>query len=126
MIKEATENISNKFSIGDLRDLLIIGGSFFFFTGWIYIYYFYDYFGISLSLVSIDYSTFIVYSFVVMISYYGLPLAGVITLVLSYRLWLKKYVTLMVLVALLLFPGLFVLAKSVANEKAVALDRKSV
>src|SRR5579863_4389005 len=98
MSKEAAENTGDKFSIGDLRDILIIGGSFFFFTGWIYIYYFYDYFGISLSLVSIDYSTFIVYSFVVMISYYGLPLAGLIILVLTYRLWLKRQVTLMVLV----------------------------
>jgi len=121
MIKEAAANSKNTFSIGDLRDVLIIGGGFFFFTGWIYIYYFYDYFGISLSLISIDYATFIVYSFVVMISYDYLPLVGLIALVLIYKSWLKKYITLSILVALLLFPGLFLLAKGVAHEKAVAL-----
>jgi hypothetical protein len=121
MTKEPEQPENNKFSISDLRDLLIIAGVFLFFAGWIYIYYFYDYFGISLSLVSIDYATFIVYSFIVIISYHYLPLIGIIALIIVYRKWLKKNITLSIIIALLLFPGLFLLAKSVANNNAMEL-----
>lgn len=107
-------------SIGDIRDILVIIGIFLFFTGWIYYYYFYDYFGISVSMVSVDYATYIVYSFVVLVSHYGLPLLGLIALILLHK-WLKKHYTLTAVIALLLFPGLYLLAKGVANEKAVEL-----
>jgi hypothetical protein len=76
-MKEAGSGKSNEIFLGDLRDILIIAGIFLFFTGWIYIYYFYDYFGISI----LDYATFIVYSFVVLISYYGSPLFGLMILI---------------------------------------------
>jgi len=110
-----------KISISDVRDILIIAGVFLFFTGWIYNFYFYDYFGISISLVSVDYTTYIVYSFVVLVSYHWLPLLGLMSLVVIYSAWLKKYFTLTALIALLLFPGLYLLAKKVANDKAVEL-----
>lgn len=119
--KEAGLTETGKISLGDLRDILIIAGVFLFFTGWIYNYYFYDYFGISISLVSVDYATYIVYSFVVLVSYYGLPLLALIALILLYTKWLKKYFTLITVIVLLLFPGLYMLAKKVANDKAVEL-----
>src|SRR5258705_245203 len=61
--KETEESESFKVSLQDLRDILIIAGIYLFFTGWIYVYYFYDYFGIGLSLVNVDYTTYLVYSF---------------------------------------------------------------
>src|SRR4249920_1497477 len=105
-----------KVSLGDLRDLLIIVGIFLFFTGWVYNYYFYDYFGLSLSQVHTDYSTFLVYSFLVIISNHYLPLAGIIILFLVYMQWLRHYMKITVICALILFPGLYLLAKSVANQ----------
>ena len=122
-VKKAGPEEVDKISIADLRNILIIAGIYLFFTGWIYTYYFYDYFGMSASLVSTDYSAYIVYSFMALISYWGLPLVGLMGLIFLYRKWLKKYTTLSICIALLLFPGLCVLAIRVANDKAVQLRR---
>ena len=108
-------------SWSDTRDILVIVGIFLFFTGWTYVYYFYNYFGLSASLVSINYSDYVVYSYVVLSSYHWLPLFVLLVLIFAYRRWLRKYVSITIALAVLLLPLLYSLAVIVAGADAVAL-----
>jgi len=110
-------------TLGDIRDILIIVAIFLFFTGWIYLHYFYDYFGLSVSLLSINYSDYLVYSYTVFISYYGLPALGILLLLYVYERWLKKYLPLGIFLAVLLFPSLYLLARNVASDNALKLSK---
>jgi len=107
-----------KISLGDVRDILIIVGIFLFFTGWVYIYFFYNYFGLSISLVNISYADYLVYSYNVLTSYFGAPLLVLVLLTFAYRKWLIKFISMTIFLAVLLFPALYLLAKQVANKNA--------
>jgi len=109
---------TSKTSVEELGKLLAIIGFFLFFAGWVYLYYFYDYFGLSLSIVSLGYSDYIVYSFTVLTSYYFTPLIALLLLWFLARTWLRKYLAFTVFLAALLFLGLFYLAKNVAKDRA--------
>jgi hypothetical protein len=119
---------ASKISLGDVRDILIIAGIFLFFTGWVYVYYFYNYFGLSISLVSISYADYLVYSYNVFTSYYLMPLLALVILVLVYRKWFVKYVSLTIFLAVVLFPVLYFLAKKTADKDALEMRsfRKSM
>jgi hypothetical protein len=111
----------NKISIEDLSHILIFVGIFLFFAGWVYLYYFYDYFGLSLSLVSLNYTDYVVYSWTVFTSYYWTPLLISLLLIFGYRKWLNRYIFISIILAVLLFAALYMLAKSVARDKAIEI-----
>jgi hypothetical protein len=110
---------ANKLSLDDLSHILVFIGIFLFFAGWIYLYYFYDYFGLSLSLLNPSYAEYVVHSYAVLTSYWCLPLITCLALVFVYRIWLKQYISISIFLAVMLFPSLYWLAKKVANDTAV-------
>ena len=55
-------------SLSKLRDLTIIVGIYLYFIAWVYVHYYYQQFGISTSSLKIDYSTYLMYSYNVLIS----------------------------------------------------------
>jgi hypothetical protein len=118
MSNEKVPQSVQKISLGDVREILIIVGIFLFFTGWVYIHYFYNYFGLSISLVNIGYADFLVYSYNVLTSYFGVPLLALVLLTFAYRKWLVKFISMTIFLAVLLFPALYFLAKQVANKDA--------
>ena len=107
-----------KITIQNIRDVLLIIGIFLFFTGWIYVYYYYDYFGISFSSVEVDYTSYIVYSFIVCSSFSYIPLLVLLALAAAYYFWIKKSVFSTIICSILLFPGLFLLAQKAAFADA--------
>lgn len=121
MNREKPAQPVQKISLGDVRDILIVVGIFLFFTGWVYVHYFYDYFGLSISLVNINYADYLVYSYNVLTSYFGIPLLALVLLIFIYRRWLVKFISLTIFLAVLLFPALYLLAKKVASENALEI-----
>ena len=108
-----------KVSVEEVSKVLVIIGFFLFFAGWIYLYYFYDYFGLSLSIINLGYADYIVYSFTVLTSYYFTPLIALLFLWFLARTWLRKYMLFSVFLGAVLFLGLFFLAKNVARNRAL-------
>ena len=105
-----------KVSVEEVSKVLVIIGFFLFFAGWIYLYYFYDYFGLSLSIINLGYADYIVYSFTVLTSYYFTPLIALLFLWFLARTWLRKYMLFSVFLGAVLFLGLFFLAKKCSKE----------
>jgi hypothetical protein len=110
-----------KITLQNIRDVFIIAGIFLFFTGWIFVYYYYEYFGISFLSVRVDYATYLVYSFKVFSSYGYAPMIALtaISSIVIYRR--KKNILAMILFALILIPSLFALAKKVGHDEALNL-----
>ncbi|MDP4260986.1 MAG: hypothetical protein Q8941_00530 [Bacteroidota bacterium] len=55
-------------TLSKIRDLTIIIGIYLYFIAWVYVHFYYQQFGISTESVKIDYSTYLVYSYNVLIS----------------------------------------------------------
>ena len=107
----------------NIRDILLVVGIYLFFSGWVYVYYFYEYFGLSISGVKIDYTSYLVYSFVVLTSFYYLPLILLVSLILIYYYWLKKSLLILIIITLLVFPALYLLSRTVAVKDAENIRR---
>jgi hypothetical protein len=120
MAEEKESKPVHKISLGDVRDILIIAGIFLFFTGWVYIYYFYNYFGLSMSSVTINYADYLVYSYTVLTSYYWTPLLAFLVLIILARKWLIGF-TPLAISSVLLFLALYLLAKKVASDRALEI-----
>lgn len=84
-------------TLKSIRDISFFLGIYFLFSGWMYIYYYLDYFGISVREADIDYSQFGIYSYSVIAYYCGQGMFWVWSLgmfvaaIISYILY-KKFV----------------------------------
>lgn len=108
----------NKINFSNLRDILLVAGIYLFFAGWVYVYYFYEYFGLSSSGIKIEYTSYLVYSFVVASSFHYLPMLGIAAFLLILYYFFRNSLVVFVIAALSLFPILYLLAKRAAIKSA--------
>jgi hypothetical protein len=116
-----------------LKDLTFLMAIYLYFMGWIYAYYFFQHFGISLVSVDIPFYYFFVYSYTVIsnISNNAVFIAvGATIIYLFSTMYLKKWnviwILAVVLIILLSFPAFFDLAKDTGEKKALELRRGNV
>lgn len=108
-------------SLSEARDLTVVIAIFLFFTGWIYLYFFYHYFGLSVGILSTSYSDYLVYSYFVLSAYWGLPILLIAGLIAVYLYWFRNRQVVLVALVIAAFPLLAFAAKKVATEKAFHL-----
>jgi hypothetical protein len=104
-----------------LRDLAVLLGIYCYFTGWIYTYYYYQHFGISMGSVDMPVYYLFVYSYSVLNTTWGMVLV-VVTLALAgavVRFGERQWMLAPLLI--LLFPSLFLVARYQAVEDAWGL-----
>lgn len=127
--KNLTDNIT---LLSLLRNIIFFFAIYFYFTGWLYTYYFFNHFGISLNSVDIPFFYFFVYSYSVIINWIWILIIIIFTIFIFYLFtsvckfkkvfnfkWipnLNKWIFIVVLI--LFFQLFFYLAKEEANKKA--------
>lgn len=133
--RNPSENYDLLSLLSILKDLTFLIAIYLYFMGWIYAYYFFQHFGISLVSIDIPFYYFFVYSYTVIsnisISNNTVFLAVVATIIyLFITRYLKKWgaiwILAIILIILLSFPVFFGLAKETGEKKALELRRGNV
>jgi hypothetical protein len=123
-------------SLSNIRDLIIIVGIYLYFMSWIYLHYYYQTFGVSPGSLHIDYSSYVLFSYIVISSaaflrFLFLVILGLFLFAIVFRYihhpacktfqqWIYQcrwYIIFSAMV--LLFPILFSVAAKVAAEQAM-------
>ena len=100
-----------------LRDVAIIVGAYLYFTGWLYAYYFFEGFGVALNIVDIPVYYFFIYSYNVLMSFWGVVVvvAAGIAAIVTAQYGPRWAVAAMLVLA---FPSLFYVARNQATVDA--------
>ncbi len=106
-----------------LRDTVFVVAIYLYFTGWIYVYYLYCYFGISLNVVEIPVYDFFIYSSSVLMNWHTLiVLVPAVLAIYFFNIhYAVKWAP--VLILIILFPALFFLSKHYAQTEALMIRK---
>ena len=111
-----------------LRDVSFLIGIYLLFSGWVYIYYFLDFFGISIRDADVDYSQFVIYSYQAMAFYTNtVSFWLALTAISAFLIWLtftnrkfgkRSKLVLVIFVLGVSFPIIFTMSKYAGMKTA--------